>query len=355
MENKSILITGGAGFIGSNLLDYMVKKYPKYKFVCLDLLTYAGNIHNLDGIRNLKNFTFVEGDICDRSLVERIFQFYRINGVIHLAAESHVDNSIDGPEVFIDTNIKGTFTLLDVAYSYWMEAPFTYKGHYRHAELDSASQETGMEFPRFLHVSTDEVYGTLGKTGLFTEKTPYAPNSPYSASKASSDMIVRSYHHTYGMNTVITNCSNNYGPFQNDEKLIPTVIRKALKGEEIPIYGDGSNIRDWLFVTDHCNGIDVAYHKGKSGEVYNIGGDNERNNNYIANVICELLDTRFKKGKSDSFKNQIKYVKDRAGHDFRYAIDATKIKKELGWKPVENFETGILKTVDWYIEKYSEK
>lgn len=340
MEHKSILVTGGAGFIGSNLMQYLVKKYPNNKFVCLDLLTYAGDSHNLDSIKNEVNFTFVEGDICDRSLVERIFQFYRINGVMHLAAESHVDNSITGPEIFIETNIKGTFTLLDVAYKYWMDAPGVYKAPYQ-----------DLEKPRFLHVSTDEVYGTLGETGLFTEKTPYAPNSPYSASKASSDMLVRSYHHTYGMDIVITNCSNNYGPYQHDEKLIPTVIRKALKGEKIPIYGNGKNVRDWLYVTDHCAGIDIAFHKGINGEVYNIGGDNERDNNYIANKICELLDDKFKE-KESSFKQQIEYVEDRAGHDFRYAIDAAKIKTELDWKPKENFESGIEKTVDWYVEKY---
>ena len=219
----------------------------------------------------------------------------------------------------------------------------------RHAELDSASDQ--IITPRFLHVSTDEVYGTLGETGLFTEKTPYAPNSPYSASKASSDMIVRSYHHTYGMDTVITNCSNNYGPKQHDEKLIPTVIRKALAGENIPVYGDGKNIRDWLYVLDHCKGIDLAFHKGKSGEVYNIGGKNEQNNNYIVAKICELLDGMFpQKGKS--YKDQITYVEDRAGHDFRYAIDASKIETQLGWKADENFDSGIEKTVQWYVEKY---
>ncbi|MDV7187809.1 dTDP-glucose 4,6-dehydratase [Lutibacter sp. TH_r2] len=344
MEHKSILVTGGAGFIGSNLLQYMVKKYPNNKFVCLDLLTYAGNSYNVDAIKNEVNFTFVEGSICDRSLVERIFQFYRINGVIHLAAESHVDNSITGPEIFIDTNIKGTFTLLDVAYKYWMDAPHVYK------EVYSDPNKKG-EFPRFLHVSTDEVYGTLGKKGLFTEKTPYAPNSPYSASKASSDMLVRSYHHTFGLNIIITNCSNNYGPYQHNEKLIPTVIRKALKGEKIPIYGNGSNVRDWLYVNDHCTGIDIAYHKGVNGEVYNIGGDNERDNNYIANKICELLDEKVPKN-NGSYKDQIEYVEDRAGHDFRYAIDASKIKNDLGWNPQENFESGIQKTVDWYVEKY---
>jgi len=334
---KSILITGGAGFIGSNLTELLVEKYPNYKFVVIDLLTYAGDMHNLMNVKSAKNFTFVNGNICDRSLIERIFQHYYINNVIHLAAESHVDNSITDPGVFIETNVKGTFTLLDVAYKYWMEKPFEYK--------------RGYENSRFLHVSTDEVYGSLGKEGLFTEQTPYAPNSPYSASKASSDFIVRSYNHTYGMNTVITNCSNNYGPKQHDEKLIPTVIRKALKGAQIPIYGDGSNVRDWLYVTDHCNGIDLAFHSGKSGEVYNIGGKNEQNNNNIAAKICELLDELAPKN-SGSYASQISYVTDRAGHDFRYAIDASKIENELGWKANENFETGIKKTVEWYLEKY---
>ncbi|MEX1382362.1 dTDP-glucose 4,6-dehydratase [Lutibacter sp.] len=335
---NSILVTGGAGFIGSNLVEYLVNKYSDFKIVVVDSLTYAGDLENLSAVKDLKNFTFVHGSICDRNLMERVFHHYIVHGVIHLAAESHVDNSISEPDVFIETNIKGTFTLLDVAYKYWMEKPFVYK--------------SGFENARFLHVSTDEVYGTLGETGLFTEKTPYAPNSPYSASKASSDMIVRSYHHTYGLNTVITNCSNNYGPHQHDEKLIPTVIRKALAGQEIPIYGDGKNIRDWLYVLDHCKGIDLVYDYGKSGEVYNIGGKNERDNNYIATKICELLDTLVPK--ETSYKNQITYVKDRAGHDYRYAIDASKIENELGWKAAENFESGILKTVKWYIEKYRE-
>ncbi|SNR75772.1 dTDP-glucose 4,6-dehydratase [Lutibacter flavus] len=333
---NSILVTGGAGFIGSNLVEYLVDKYPDYKIVVVDSLTYAGDVENLDSVKNSKNFTFVNGDICDRDLMERVFQHYIVHGVIHLAAESHVDNSISGPGIFIETNVKGTFTLIDVAYKYWMEKPFVFK--------------SGFENSRFLHVSTDEVYGTLGETGLFTETTPYAPNSPYSASKASSDLIVRSYFHTYGMNTVITNCSNNYGPNQHDEKLIPTVIRKALAGEAIPIYGDGKNIRDWLYVTDHCLGIDLAFHNGKGGEVYNIGGKNERDNNYIANKICELLDTLVPK--EESYKDQITYVEDRAGHDYRYAIDASKIENELGWQAAENFETGILKTVEWYIKKY---
>jgi dTDP-glucose 4,6-dehydratase len=334
---KSILVTGAAGFIGSNMVEHLVTTYPDYKIVVIDALTYAGDLENLNSVKNAKNFTFVHGNICDRSLIQRIFQHYLIQDVIHLAAESHVDNSITNPDVFIETNVKGTFTLLDVAYKYWMEKPFVFK--------------TGFEKSRFLHVSTDEVYGTLGETGLFTEETPYAPNSPYSASKASSDLIVRSYHHTYGMNTVITNCSNNYGPMQHDEKLIPTVIRKALSGQNIPIYGDGKNIRDWLYVLDHCKGIDLAFHKGNAGEVYNIGGKNERNNNYIANKICELLDGLVPL-ENKSYKDLISYVEDRAGHDFRYAIDATKIEQKLGWNADENFETGILKTVQWYLKKY---
>lgn len=333
---KNILVTGTAGFIGSNFIYHFIENYPEYHLISLDKLTYAGSLENLKEVEKHERHTFIKGDICDRKLIENIFSEYNIEGVLHFAAESHVDNSISNPGVFIETNVNGTFTLLDVAYKYWMEKPFTYK--------------KGFENCRFLHVSTDEVYGTLGETGLFTETTSYAPNSPYSASKASSDMLVRSYHHTYGMNTVITNCSNNYGPQQHDEKLIPTVIRKAINGEAIPIYGDGKNIRDWLYVLDHCKGIDLAYHKGRSGEVYNIGGRNERNNNYIANKICEILDEL--KPKENSYKDLINYVKDRAGHDRRYAIDATKIETELGWKADENFESGIVKTIQWYLKKY---
>jgi dTDP-glucose 4,6-dehydratase len=337
---KTLLITGGAGFIGSNFIPYFLNKYPEYQLVDLDLLTYAGNEENLAEIKDSPRFTFIKGNICNRELIEYIFQRFDISGVIHFAAESHVDNSITNPGVFIETNVNGTFTLLDVAYKFWMNRPFEYKKGYAGC--------------RFHHISTDEVYGTLGAEGLFTEQTPYAPNSPYSASKASSDMVVRSYHHTYGMETVITNCSNNYGPKQHDEKLIPTIIRKALNGDAIPIYGDGKNIRDWLYVLDHCKGIDLVYHKGTVGEVYNIGGRNERNNNVIAARICEILDERQPKSAGGSYKEQISYVEDRAGHDRRYAIDAAKIENELGWKADENFDSGIVKTIQWYQAKYND-
>lgn len=333
---KSILLTGTAGFIGSNFVPYFLEKYPAYNIVNLDLLTYAGELDNLKEAENNPRYKFIQGDICNRELVEFIFKEYDIRGVIHFAAESHVDNSIKNPDVFIRTNVNGTFTLVDVAYKQWMDKPFTYKN--------------GYEGCRFHHISTDEVYGTLGEEGLFSETTPYAPNSPYSSSKASSDMIVRAYHHTYGLNTVITNCSNNYGPKQHDEKLIPTIIRNALVGNPIPIYGDGKNIRDWLYVLDHCKGIDLAYHSGKNGEVYNIGGRNERTNLQIVNAICEILDEKVPTDKS--YKKLITFVEDRAGHDRRYAIDASKIENELGWRADENFDTGIIKTIDWYLKKY---
>ena len=333
---KAILITGGAGFIGANFIPYFLEKNKEYQVVNLDLLTYAGDLSNLSEIENNTRYTFVEGDICDRDLVEKLFKQYSFNGVIHFAAESHVDNSIKNPDAFVRTNVFGTFNLLDIAKNYWMESPNNYK--------------KGFETARFHHISTDEVYGTLGETGLFTEQTSYAPNSPYSASKASSDFMVRSYFHTYGMNVVTTNCSNNYGPKQHDEKLIPTIIRKAISGEKIPIYGDGKNIRDWLYVLDHCKGIETVYKKGKTGETYNIGGKNERNNLYIVDLICGVLDTI--KPQEKSYKEQISFVKDRPGHDFRYAIDASKIENELGWSADENFETGIQKTIEWYLKKY---
>ncbi len=335
----NILLTGTAGFIGSNFVPYFLEKYPNYNLINLDLLTYAGDIKNLSECELNPRYKFIKGDICNRDLVEYIFQEYNIQGVIHFAAESHVDNSIKNPGVFIETNVKGTFTLIDVAQKYWMNRPFEYKDEHK-------------GYGRFHHISTDEVYGTLGETGLFTEETPYAPNSPYSASKASSDMIVRSYHETYGLNTVITNCSNNYGPKQHDEKLIPTIIRKALEGESIPIYGDGKNIRDWLYVLDHCKGIDLVFHKGKVGNTYNIGGRNERTNLQVANAICRVLDEKVPKSKS--YKRLIRFVEDRAGHDRRYAIDATKIETTLGWRADEDFNTGIIKTIEWYLKKYND-
>ncbi len=354
---KSILVTGGAGFIGSNFVPYFLEKYEAYKLINLDLLTYAGNLENFKECEDNPRYKFIKGDVCNRELVEFIFKEYDIQGIIHFAAESHVDNSIKNPGVFIETNVNGTFTLIDVAYKHWMDGPFKYKS--RHSGLDPESK------PRFHHISTDEVYGTLSDdpNDLFTEETPYAPNSPYSASKASSDMIVRSYQETYGLNTVITNCSNNYGPKQHDEKLIPTIIRKALAGESIPIYGDGKNIRDWLYVIDHCKGIDLVYHTGKEKNIYNIGGRNERTNLQIVDRICKILDEKIPfvtrhpelvSGSDNSYRSLVTFVEDRAGHDRRYAIDASKIEKELGWKADENFDTGIVKTVEWYLEKYNE-
>ena len=337
MRINTVLITGGAGFIGSNFIKYFLQKNSDIKVINLDKLTYAGDISNLEDVSKNKNYSFIEGDICNRSLIEELFSKYHFQGVIHFAAESHVDNSIKSPGAFIDTNITGTFNLLDVAKNYWMVGPNQIK--------------SGFENARFHHISTDEVYGTLGETGLFSEQTPYAPNSPYSASKAASDFIVRSYFHTYGMNVVTTNCSNNYGPKQHNEKLIPTIIRKAISGENIPIYGDGKNIRDWLYVLDHCKGVDLVYKTGKTGETYNIGGRNERDNLYIVDVICTILD-KVRPAKK-SYKEQITFVKDRPGHDFRYAIDASKIEKELGWQADENFESGIKKTIEWYLKKYN--
>lgn len=336
---KHILVTGCAGFIGSNFVPYFLEKYPDYTLINLDLLTYAGSMENLKEVEDEERHRFVKGDIGNRELLEYLFEEYDIRGVIHFAAESHVDNSIQNPGVFVETNVKGTFTLIDTAYRKWMHKPFVWR--------------EGYEGCRFHHISTDEVYGTLPQTGLFREDTPYAPNSPYSASKASSDMIVRSYVKTYGMNAVITNCSNNYGPKQHDEKLIPTIIRNALARKPIPIYGDGQNIRDWLYVLDHCKGIDLVYHEGRSGEVYNIGGRNERSNLQIANRICEILDEKLPLEDGGSYRDFVEFVEDRAGHDRRYAIDAGKIERELGWRADENFDTGIVKTVEWYLRKYS--
>ncbi len=333
LKKGKVLVTGGAGFIGSNYVIYLLENFND-SIVVLDKLTYAGDIRNLKTVENHPNYQFIKGDICDAPFLDQLFKEHQFDRIVHFAAESHVDNSISGPGAFIETNIVGTFQLLQAAYTLWMNGPNQLKDNFRHA--------------RFLHVSTDEVYGTLGATGLFTEETPYAPNSPYSASKASSDMIVRSYFHTYGLPVVTTNCSNNYGPHQHKEKLIPTIIRKALTGGSIPIYGDGQNVRDWLYVIDHCSGIKLVLDKGRQGETYNIGGRNERKNLYIAQTICELLDDL--KPKSNSYKDQITFVSDRPGHDFRYAIDASKLEEELGWKAKETFETGILKTIKWYLE-----
>lgn len=334
---KTILITGGAGFIGSNFVPYFCEKYPEYKIINLDKLTYAGNLENLRSCENMSNYSFVQGDICDADLVEKLFRENDVRGVIHFAAESHVDNSITGPRAFINTNIIGTFNLLDAARRHWMDAPGRVKPGYENA--------------RFHHISTDEVYGALGATGEFREDTPYAPNSPYSASKASSDFLVRAYHHTYGMNTTTSNCSNNYGPKQHDEKLIPHIISCALAGKPLPIYGRGENVRDWLYVMDHCRAIDLIFHQGRAGETYNVGGHNERNNITIVKTICSILDELRPRADGKKYESQIEFVADRAGHDFRYAIDAGKLEQELGWRAIETFDTGIVKTVKWYLDR----
>jgi len=331
----NVLITGGAGFIGSNFIPYFLKEHWNYGIINLDKLTYAGDLLNLNGLEKNKQYQFIQGDICDEELVNEIFIKYKIDSIIHFAAESHVDNSINSPNSFIKTNIEGTFILLEAARKHWLSGNKDKKTY------------------RFCHISTDEVYGSLTDEGCFTEKSPYAPNSPYSASKASADLLVRSYHQTYGLNTVISNCSNNYGPKQHDEKLIPTIIRKALANEPIPIYGKGTNIRDWLYVDDHCLAIDLLFHKGKAGDTYVVGADNECTNLYLANEVCMLLDEAKPKSEG-SYIDQISLVKDRLGHDYRYAIDAAKIRKELGWTPKHNFMDGLRKTVQWYIKKYQE-
>lgn len=341
---KSILITGGAGFIGSNFVEHFLRHNDDFFVLNLDLLTYAGNLANLSEVTQDKNlakrYEFVRGDICNGELLDYLFARFDIKGVIHFAAESHVDNSIANPAIFTRTNALGTQTLLEAAKKAWLNAPNEPKKGYENA--------------RFHHISTDEVYGTLGKTGLFSEQTPYAPNSPYSASKAASDFTVRAYHETFGLDTIITNCSNNYGPKQHAEKLIPTIIRSCLNGAKIPIYGDGQNVRDWLFVNDHCTGIELAFFKGKSGECYNIGGQNERTNLHIASKICEILDELKPRANGEKYGDLISFVKDRAGHDKRYAIDASKIESTLGWRAKENFESGIVKTIEWYLKKFTQ-
>ncbi|MGJ8683031.1 MAG: dTDP-glucose 4,6-dehydratase [Nonlabens sp.] len=334
-----ILVTGGAGFIGSNLIEYLLANSSDHIYN-LDKLTYAAD---LDFAHNFKHdrLTFIEGDICDAAFVKELFQKHQFDKVYHLAAESHVDNSIENPQVFVETNVNGTFNLLHTSYQLWMEQPRVFK---------TAFQTTQ---PRFLHISTDEVYGSLEDDGFFTETTPYAPSSPYSASKAASDHLVMSYVHTYGFPAVITNCSNNYGPRQHDEKLIPVVIRKALSGAPIPIYGDGKNVRDWLYVTDHCQALHTVLENAVTGENYNVGGKNEIRNIDIAHHICKILDEVQPREDGQPYASQITYVKDRPGHDYRYAIDPTKIEEELNWQPAETFTTGIKKTVEWYLKKYN--
>ncbi|WP_282022622.1 dTDP-glucose 4,6-dehydratase [Priestia flexa] len=311
----NILVTGGAGFIGSNFVRHMIETYPEYGIVNYDLLTYAGNLENLKDIESHENYTFVKGDINNRELVDHLVKYHNIDVIVNFAAESHVDRSITEPDIFVKSNVLGTQALLDVA--------------------------KANNLKKYVQVSTDEVYGSLGETGYFTEETPLAPNSPYSASKAGGDMLVSAYHETFGMNVNITRCSNNYGPYHFPEKLIPLMVTNALEGKELPIYGDGKNVRDWLHVKDHCAAIDLVIHKGKSGEVYNVGGHNERTNNEIVHLIVEKL------GASSEL---IKFVEDRLGHDRRYAIDPAKLETELGWKPQYTFDTGIVETIQWYVE-----
>lgn len=320
---RRIVVTGGAGFIGSNLLLHMVPSYPNYFFVNLDALTYAGNLTNLQEIEAAPNYAFERIDIRDRDAVEECFTKYAVNSVIHLAAESHVDRSIDGPGEFIQTNILGTFNLLQAARRHDNQASF-----------------------RFHHVSTDEVYGSLGEDDFFTEERAYAPNSPYSASKASSDHLVRAWHKTFYLDVVTTNCSNNYGPYQFPEKLIPLIIRNACRGVQLPVYGDGRNVRDWLFVEDHCRALDLVFHRGVPGRTYNIGGHNEIQNIELVRMICRILDERLGGGPREEL---IEFVTDRPGHDRRYAIDATRIADELGWTPSVDFPEGLRRTIDWYL------
>lgn len=329
---KNVLVTGGCGFIGANFVRLLLQTQPDWQVINLDKLTYAGNPENLADVADHPNYTFIQGDICDRARMATLFGEKKIDTVVHFAAESHVDRSITGPDAFIQTNVFGTFSLLEAARQSWL----------------TKEQETGNK--RFLHVSTDEVYGSLGETGFFTEETSYDPRSPYSASKASSDHLVRSYYHTYGLPILITNCSNNYGPYQFPEKLIPLILNNALKGESLPVYGDGKNIRDWLYVVDHCEAIVEVLQKGRLGEAYNIGGHNEKKNLEVVTLLCDILDKKVGLLPGGNPRRElITFVTDRLGHDRRYAIDATKIEEELGWTPKVTFEQGIEMTVDWYL------
>ena len=329
---KTILVTGGAGFIGGNFVLQMLTESDA-RIINLDKLTYAGNLDTLASVQGSPRHLFVEGDIGDRELIARLLRDYEVDAIVNFAAESHVDRSIDGPAAFIETNIVGTFNLLDGARAYW-----------------NGLAEPAKAAFRFLHVSTDEVYGSLGPTGAFTETTPYAPNSPYSASKAASDHLVRAWHHTYGLPVLTTNCSNNYGPYQFPEKLIPLMIAKARAGEPLPIYGDGGNVRDWLYVTDHCRAIARVLEAGKPGEVYNVGGNSEKTNLEVVDTLCALLDEALPDSPHRPHARLKQFVADRPGHDRRYAIDATKLKRELGWEPQESFETGLRRTLAWYLD-----
>lgn len=344
---KSILVTGGCGFIGANFVRLLLQQLTDIRLVNLDKLTYAGNLENLRDLEDDSRYRFVKGDICDTALLTQLFSEEQINTVVHFAAESHVDRSISGPAEFIQTNINGTFALLEAARRAWQPVAGD--------EVRVTSQSTDHPSPvtrhRFLHVSTDEVYGSLGETGLFKETTPYDPRSPYSASKAASDHLVSAYHHTYGLPILTTNCSNNYGPYQFPEKLIPLIINNALTGKELPVYGDGKNVRDWLFVEDHCRAILTVLQQGRIGETYNVGGNSEKQNIEVVRTICDILDEKTAPlASGEPRQSLIRFVKDRAGHDRRYAIDAGKIKSELGWEPTLRFEEGIRLTVDWYLQ-----
>ena len=331
---KTYLITGCAGFIGSNFVHYMLKKYPEILLVNLDKLTYAGNLENLKDVEGDPRHVFVQGDICDKELVEGLFQKYDFDYVINFAAESHVDRSIKNPEIFVQSNVMGTVNLLQRAKEAWYDA----------------DAKTWKEGKKYLQVSTDEVYGALGADGFFMETTPLCPHSPYSSSKASADMFVMAFHDTYGMPVNITRCSNNYGPYQFPEKLIPLMINNVKHHKQLPVYGDGMQIRDWLYVTDHAKAIDLIFHHGKSGETYNVGGHNELTNMEITHAICAILDDLHPRRDGKKYAELITFVKDRAGHDLRYAIDSTKLQRELGWEPSLQFEEGIEKTVRWYLD-----